>query len=201
MIMRFKKKLSIELEGLKGFRNPKIELEQYVTPPSLVAEIVSNACLIDGLDRKIIDLGCGTGILSIAFELAGAESVGFEIDRDALEVARQNSRMAGVNPDFVLSDVRDVKLKGRFMVVMNPPFGIHRKHADRPFLEKALNIGEVIYTIHSARSEKFVRSECTRKNFAITHIWRYIIPLKRTYEFHEKDFKQIAVEVYRIERR
>ncbi|RUM32911.1 MAG: methyltransferase [Archaeoglobus sp.] len=200
--MKFKRKLSIELERLEGFKNPKIMLEQYVTPPSLVAEIVSKVSLIDGLNRRVVDLGCGTGIISIAFELLGTESIGFEIDREALEVARRNSRNAGVKPDFILCDVRKIELRrGDYMVVMNPPFGIHKKFADRIFLEKAMNFGEVIYSIHSAGSEKFIRSMSSERGFSVTHVWRYLIPLKRTYSFHEKDFKQIAVEVYRIVRR
>ncbi len=194
-----KRELAIILEKLQGFRNPKIELEQYVTPPSLASEIVVTAKLMDDLEL-VVDLGCGTGILAIASALLGAKAVGFDIDAEALKIARRNAKAVGVHVDFVLSRVEDVAVRRRCTVIMNPPFGIQRKHADRPFLFKAMEIADVIYTIHSAGSERFIRRVCAENGFEITHLWRYKIPLKRTYAFHEKEFKWIAVEVYRLRR-
>ena len=194
-----KKELTIILEKLEGFRNPKIELEQYVTPPSLASEIVVTAKLMGDLDL-VVDLGCGTGILAIASALLNAKAVGFDIDIEALRIAKKNAEKVGVHVDFVLSRVEDVVIKRRCTVIMNPPFGIQRRHADRPFLFKAMEIADVIYTIHSAGSERFLRRVCAERGFEITHLWRYKIPLKRTYSFHEKEFEWTAVEVYRLRR-
>jgi len=195
-----KRELAILLEGLEGFRNPKIELEQYVTPPGLASEIVVTAKLMGDLDF-VIDLGCGTGILAIASALLGAKAVGFEIDRDALLIARRNAKRLGVDAEFVRCRVEDVSSKRRGTVIMNPPFGIQRRHADRPFLFKAMEIADVVYSIHSAGSEEFVRRVCEERGFSISHVWRYKIPLKRTYSFHEKEYRWIAVEVFRIYRK
>ncbi len=194
-----KKKLAMVLESLSGFKNPKIELEQYVTPPSLASEIIINAKLMGDLDF-VVDLGCGTGILAIASAMLNAKAIGFDIDPDALKIAKENAKKVGVHVEFVLSRVEDVVLKRRVTVIMNPPFGIQKRHADRPFLFKAMEIGNVIYTIHSAGSERFIRKTCDDFGFEITHMWKYKIPLKKTYSFHEKEFKWIAVEVYRLER-
>ena len=194
-----KRELAIILESLEGFRNPKLELEQYVTPPSLASEIAVTAKLMGDLEL-VVDLGCGTGILAIASALLNAKAIGFDIDAEALRIARRNAKAVGVHVDFVLSRVEDVALRKSCTVIMNPPFGIRRRHADRPFLFKAMEIGDVIYTIHSAGSERFVRRVCEERGFEITHLWRYRIPLKRTYSFHEKEFKWIAVEVYRLKR-
>ncbi len=194
-----KKELAIILEKLEGFRNPKIELEQYVTPPSLASEIVVTAKLMGDLNF-VVDLGCGTGILTIASALLDAKAVGFDVDMEALKIARKNAEKVGIQADFVLGRVEDVTIKRRCTVIMNPPFGIQRRHADRPFLFKAMEIANVIYTIHSAGSERFIKRACAERGFEITHLWRYKIPLKRTYSFHEKEFKWIAVEVYRLRR-
>ncbi len=198
--MSVKRSLEIELEKLEGFRNPKLWLEQYMTPPSLAAELAINASLIDN-KCNVIDLGSGTGMLSIAFELVGFRCIGVEIDPNAISIARLNAKRVGVNPNFVLCDVKMLNVKRKCMVVMNPPFGIQRRHADRIFLNKAFEVGNVIYSIHSAGSEEFIEKLCEKKDFKITHLWKYLIPLKRTYKFHEKEFKRIAVEVYRMERR
>lgn len=194
-----KKEIEIALESLEGFKNPKIHLEQYVTPANLAGFIITNAKLFGDL-QTVLDLGCGTGILAIGSAMLGAYSIGIEIDQEALKIAKTNAKKLGVSVDFVACDVRDLKLKKRVTVIMNPPFGIQRKHADRFFLEKAFEIAEVIYSIHSAESEVFVKKRSEESGFRITHLWKFMIPLKRTYSFHEKAFKFIPVEVFRIER-
>ncbi len=194
-----KKDLEIFLQSLNGFKNPKIFLEQYVTPPALVAEIVLFAKMQNDLDL-VFDLGCGTGIITIASALLGAFSIGVDVDREALNVARENSMKCEVSADFILCDVENFNVKRKGTVIMNPPFGIQRRHADRKFLMKAFEIAEVIYSIHSAGSEEFVRKKAEENGFKVTHVWKYSIPLKKTYAFHEKPYKYIPVEVFRIER-
>ncbi|MEM4944968.1 MAG: METTL5 family protein [Archaeoglobaceae archaeon] len=194
-----KRELEILLENLEGFKNPKIQLEQYVTPPNLAAFILTNARLHGDLD-KVVDLGCGTGILAIGSALLGAYAVGVEIDLEALKIAKANAERVGVQVDFIACDVRDLNLKNRITVIMNPPFGIQRKHADRVFLEKAYEIANVIYSIHSAGSEIFVNKRSEENGFKITHVWKFMVPLRKSYSFHEKEFKFIPVEVFRIER-
>ena len=198
-----KKALAISLEKLEGFKNPKVKLEQYVTPPTLAAEIVVNAKLMDDLNF-VVDLGCGTGILTIASSLLNARAIGVDIDFEAIKVAQKNAAQFKVTDkvDFIVCNVERFTIKSNLEVttIMNPPFGIKKKHADRPFLTKAMEISKVIYTIHSANSEKFVKTMCKKRGFKITHLWKYKIPLRKTYSFHEKEFKLIPVEVYRLKR-
>ncbi len=194
-----KRELEIILERLEGFRNPKLWLEQYVTPPKLAAFMLTNAHLHGDLNI-VVDLGCGTGILAIGASLLGAEAVGIDVDVDAIEVARENSEKLGTNVDFVVADVSGVCVRKRVTTVMNPPFGIRRRHADRPFLVKAFEISNVVYSVHSAGSEQFVRKLAESTGFRLTHLWRFTVPLKRTYSFHEREFRNIAVEVFRFER-
>lgn len=194
-----KKELAIKLESLEGFVNPQIELEQYVTPPSLAAEIIVNAHLMDDLNT-VVDLGCGTGILAIAGSLLGARAIGFDVDIDALKMAKKNARTLNTYAEWVACRVENVDLKKRVTTVMNPPFGIQRRHADRPFIAKAMDISKVIYSVHSAGSEDFISSQCESRGFEITHVWKYQIPLRRSYRFHEKDFKYVPVEVFRLQK-
>ncbi|WP_456368417.1 METTL5 family protein [Geoglobus sp.] len=195
-----KKKLAIILEKLEVFHNPKISLEQYPTPSGLAGELAVTASLLDSGTEVFADLGCGTGILAIAFALVGFRTFGVDIDPEALVTAVKNAKKSGVEVDFVLADVRRFNLKKRVGVVMNPPFGVKNRHADRPFLEKAFEIGSVVYSIHSAGSLNFVEKMAKESGFRVTHLWRYSIPLRRTYWFHEKQYKYIPVEVFRMER-
>lgn len=84
------KKFEEFLQTVDGFENPKVTLEQYVTPSHIASHMLytiqSN---YDDLENKLVlDLGCGAGMLSVGAALLGAAHVvGVEIDPDAIEVS------------------------------------------------------------------------------------------------------------------
>jgi hypothetical protein len=66
------KNLEIHLQKVQGFKNPVAGLEQYMTPAPLAARFLFDAFLhgdIEGM--KVLDLGCGTGMLSVGAALLG----------------------------------------------------------------------------------------------------------------------------------
>jgi ribosomal protein L11 methyltransferase len=55
--------------------------------------------------QRIADVGCGSGILSIAAKKLGAEEVnGVDIEALSVEVARENAKLNGSNVNFVVGD-------------------------------------------------------------------------------------------------
>lgn len=87
------KQLESCLQNLNDFSKPKVELEQYATPPHIAALVLNTIhCTYNDLEGKFVcDLGCGTGRLSVGSLLCNANMVfGFDIDRNALELALQN---------------------------------------------------------------------------------------------------------------
>ncbi|MDR0857645.1 MAG: 50S ribosomal protein L11 methyltransferase [Oscillospiraceae bacterium] len=68
---------------------------------------------------SVLDLGCGSGILSIAALLLGAESAaGYDIDPHMPDIANANARLNSVAPDFVVGDVRaDNLVQGSYGVI------------------------------------------------------------------------------------
>lgn len=193
-----KKQLEITLEGLDAYRSPDVTREQYPMPAPIAAELLYFALMQGDLGGAVYDLGCGTGILAIGAKLLGAKKVaGFDSDAAAIKIARKNARKAGADVKFRVSDIKDVSGKVN-TVVMNPPFGAQRKHADRAFLEKGLEIADVVYSIHNAGSTDFIKkfiSPCV-----ITHCIPVPFTLKRTFHFHKKDKVVREVELYRIRR-
>ena len=87
-----KKELSKILSNLKGFDNPEISLEQYITPSEIASNFLWLVYMQRDIKGKIIaDLGSGTGILGIGALILGAEKVYF-VDQslEALEIAKKN---------------------------------------------------------------------------------------------------------------
>ena len=195
-----KRELEILLERVADIEQPEVESEQYATPAPVAAELLFFAYSHgDIADRIVYDLGCGNGILGIGAKLLGARVViGIDKDEKALETARKNSQRLAVDVDFKHCKIQEVEDNGD-TVVMNPPFGAQRRnrHADRAFLERAFVIAPVIYSIHNAGSEAFIR-----RLLPTTTIERFSVafPLKRRFAFHQKDRKVIPVDIYRIAR-
>lgn len=194
-----KKHLEILLEQVEGFRSPEVSKEQYSTPATVASELLHFAFMKGDITDTVYDLGCGSGILAIGAKLLGAEKViGFDNDINALETARSNVKRLGLDVEFVCSRINDVCGRAH-TAVMNPPFGAQMKGKDRPFLRKALEVSGVVYSLHNAGSQDFI------KNFIIPSVitdYRIIdFPIKRTFRFHKKEIQVIKVEMYRIEKR
>jgi putative methylase len=198
--------LEMELQRLPGFTQPRAALEQYQTPAPLAARLLYHALMkgdIGGM--RVCDLGSGTGILAIGAALLGAESVtGIEADGKAVEVAYGNAALLGADVRFIVADVKDPSLPSRAgvfdTVVMNPPFGAQKEHADRPFIDFALVVAPVTYGIFNAGSAPFVRNY-TKGRGEIAEVVGGTFPIKRTFSFHTKDVQEIEVEILRLIRK
>ena len=189
-----RKDLEIALQSVTNFVDPDPTLEQYMTPATMAADILFEAYRAGDVEgMKVIDLGCGTGMFSIGACLLGAGMVrGFDVSPAALEVARSNAEALGADVDFVECDVRMVD-EGADTVFMNPPFGCQNRNADRPFLDKALETAECVYSIHMANSVEFVQGYCEQKGRRVVSykIYKYEIP--HTFAFHTRMKKTVDV--------
>lgn len=90
--------------------------------------------------------------------------------------------------------------KVKKVVLMNPPFGTKRVHADREFLVKAFEFADVIYSLHMKSTVGFLDAVSTDNNFKITHRWEYDFGIKRSHEMHKKDYHEVPVICVRMER-
>jgi len=191
--------LEMNLQKIRNFETPDASLEQYMTPAVMTADILFDAYRkgdIAGL--KVVDLGCGTGMFSIGAWMLGAGQVlGFDVSESALAVAEQNRADFEADVEFILSDVSDVT-EGADTIFMNPPFGCQNKNADRPFLDKAMELSECIYSIHMANTLDFVKEYCEKHGRSIDYykIYKYEIP--HTFSFHTKTKKTVDVAVVNI---
>lgn len=93
--------------------------------------------LIDGLEgKKVFDLFCGTGTISQIMALKANHVLGIELVEEAVEAAKENARLNGLdNCDFLVGDVfevlKNVESKPDVIVVDPPRVGIQPKALDK----------------------------------------------------------------------
>lgn len=200
------KNLEMALQRLAGYTKPRASLEQYQTPAPLAARLLYHAFMKRDIEGKHVgDLGSGTGVLAIGAALLGAESVtGYEVDEKAVEISKENAALLDADVEFIVADVTDTEsgaITGLFdTVVMNPPFGAQKEHADRPFIDRAIRIAPVTYGIFNTGSTPFIHAY-TKNRAQITERVGGNFPIRRTFFFHTRDVQEIEVEILRLERR
>lgn len=171
-----KKWLGMIVSRVPGFKAPKEELEQYVTPPDIVADLVWSAFMSGEIEGRVVhDLGCGTGRLALASSILSSKYVVCsDVDEDALSIAGEVLTAGSPAPhDLVLADLRRAPpfRSSDCVVVMNPPFGVKSRGADVDFLKTALTICNTVYSIHKLSEgfhdvlEEIMRSLNSRYEF------------------------------------
>jgi len=202
-----KSEFELILSRLKPFSAPVKSLEQYPSPASLVADIVYQAFLQGNVQGKVIaDLGCGSGFFALACALLGAKKVyGIDLDPNALAVARENEAMLkqeyDVSVDWLESDVSGFFLPVD-VVFQNPPFGIKKKNADRVFIEKALEVSPLVYSLHMSNpgTRSFINGFVQRLSARIVSVKEYSFAIPRLFESHMSNVRHIKVSLYYIRR-
>jgi putative methylase len=192
------------LEGLSVFPHPSAAAEQVVTPPEAAAELLYDAVgRGDLVDRTVLDLGSGTGQLAIGAALLGARKViGVERDAGAVRLARANAKTAGVECEWVESSVASYDQPAE-TVVMNPPFGAQRKHADASFWVGAFSLaGRAIYAFSLSESRTFIARQAVARAARIEAARPIRWELPATFPHHRKRRVPLSVDLWilRMER-
>jgi len=196
-----RKRLEIVLQKLRPLDVRSARLEQYQSPAHVAADVLWEAFVSGDIQgRSVADLGCGNGVFCIGAKLMGAErSAGVDVDPGAVATARSNADMLGLEVEVSEGDVSS--LSGTFdTVLMNPPFGAQTRHADRAFIEKALSLAPVSYSLHNDGSQEFVGGMVGALGGRSEPIKRYKFEIPYAFEFHRKASETISVVLLRLER-
>lgn len=226
MQKRIVRKLDLErfISQVEPHPSPSPSLEQYTISADVATTMLHIAAYAnnDIAGKTVLDLGCGTGRLALGAAFLGArQAIGVDIDKVAVEAALKNSVKTGLREcvQWVAADI-DV-IRGVFdTVLQNPPFGVQRRRADRKFLEKALKVGKVIYSLHknpaasravaarlkahkanveAVRPSPFLDSFIEEHGGRIRGVYAMVMTVPHMFDFHTKKRHGFVVDLYVIE--
>jgi putative methylase len=217
--------LEIFLGNIVEQPTPQARLEQYTTSPQLAANMLYLAAYSndDIIDKSVVDLGCGTGRLALGAACLGAGSVvGVDIDPLSIRTARENASQTNLagDVDWVNGDI--AAITGKFdTVLQNPPFGVQTREADRAFLVKALEVGDVVYSLHNhpevderlikrlKSSQGFLQVEpslflerfIAKNGGTIQAVFALPMTIPKMFDFHKKARYDFVIDLYIIKNR
>jgi putative methylase len=224
---RIIRKLDLErfLSRIEPNPSPKVSLEQYTVSEAVAATMLYLAAYTNGdvIGKTVLDLGCGTGRLALAASYLGAKCVvGVDIEKTAVKTACESAEKLGfeANIEWVVGDVSVIT--GSFdTVVQNPPFGVQKRTADRKFLEKALEVGNAVYSLHNhPRTDKrlikrlkantasplqvapspFIEKFVEHHHGVVKAVYAMLMTIPRMFDFHTKLRHDFVVDLYVIKK-
>ena len=193
-----KKQLEIELSKIiDDFKEPKIKFEQYMTPPEIAAFMIHYAWMKGEIEnKKIIDIGAGTGMLGIGAAFLGGNVTMIEIDKDAFEILKNNVAKTDHEIRLINKNIFDFDFDEEYdTALINPPFGIKSKNKDMDFIVKASKISKHIFSIHDGSESNInnIKSLFEKHNLKIIESLMMDFSLKSTYPWHEEKNKILKV--------
>ncbi len=200
------KHLAMALSKLTPHPCADVTLEQYATEGDLAAYWMLAVDELDRVENRVIaDLGAGNGILGVACLLLGAAHVHFhECDEETVEVLNMN--LAGLGETFtgrwtvhrIVLGEDEVDLSEVDIVVMNPPWGVQKNKADRPFLDAAFSSkAQSVHLLHSAGAAH-VEAAGSDHGWDNERVLRTDFRLPPTYAHHAKRKGKTEVQCWRF---
>ncbi len=201
------KELELMLEEVPNFIEPNEYLEQYVTPSSIAAYILWQAYMSGDIEgRRVIDLGCGTGVFTYGASLLGAKEVlCIDLDPKALGQARSfiTKHYLGSIIHYIICDIRSalaIRPSRSCTVIMNPPFGIKSRGADMDFLRVATELCDTIYSIHKY-SEGFInllRNLCEDRGCMYSIVSKVLFPIRYFLKHHRRKVYYVDAVIVKL---
>ncbi len=214
--MKISKKNLISLvQNTETYNNPKIILEQYCINATCAVDIIYYAGFEydDISNAVVVDLGSGTGRLSIASAFLNAKFIlSVDIDIDVVNILNRNIKSLDLTSVIfpICADIKYFEISKKNLpentkitTIMNPPFGVQSRHADRIFLEKAFSFSSIVYSIHlgGQKVQKFISNYIQKFDWMVDNILPYNMILENTYPFHTEKSKKIDINIYRFIRK
>lgn len=109
------------VEGLTFFSSPSAFVQNH---PEQSALLYKDICtlVLKSQAKKVLDLYCGIGVTSILLGANGIESLGIEMNKEAIVFANKNAEYNKIdNVRFISGDAAKAPFENPDLVIVNPP--------------------------------------------------------------------------------
>jgi 2-polyprenyl-6-hydroxyphenyl methylase/3-demethylubiquinone-9 3-methyltransferase len=89
--------------------DPKGEMGTLHTINPLRMKFITDVMDLSG--RKVLDVGCGGGILTEALARCGAQATGIDLSKDSIEAAKLHANQQGLNIDYRYENIEETASK------------------------------------------------------------------------------------------
>lgn len=183
---------------------------------------------IDSMNVLDLGCGTGIFAIASSL-MGASYSLGVDIDGESIALAKntknaifQQHDIDSSNANFIVGDINsfnsisdllnesnlgkannnESSLNRFDTLIQNPPFGSQEKgtrHADRKFMDFAVNSADVIYSFHMKNTEEFIVDYYRDLGAEVSHKLVYKFPIPKIYDFHREDSRDVKVIVLRVE--
>lgn len=163
------------LNDILGYNNRKIYQDDSCFSFSLDSVMLANFAAIRLRDKKIVDLGCGNGVIPLIMSLrTDKKIVGVEIQEKLADMANRSVRYNGLDEDIKIinadmKDFADKNIECFDLVTCNPPyFKVNSKNYFNESYEKMIARHELEINLEDLCivARKLLKNN---GNFAIVH--------------------------------
>lgn len=133
--------LSVDIFKIYGFSirvYPSVFHPLFFRSSAYFAELLLRSLDLD--NRRVLDVGCGSGILSLICARLGAHVVAVDINPDAVRCTRENAALNGLKDciEVFVSDLFENIPRGKLFdyIIANPPFFRAEPHSVADFAWK-----------------------------------------------------------------
>ncbi len=187
--------------------NPSRNLEQYTTPAEIAVVVASRALLEGVLDGSMVaDLGAGTCRLAIAALLLGASrAIAVDADGRLAPICLEAAARLGLEEriSYVVSRVSSfagpLRPGSVDLIIMNPPFGVWRRGADKEFIEYAASLRpKAIIAVVKSGNIEYHRRLASRLGYKISLLGTYGFPIPASMPHHRSRIVRVEVDVVEL---
>ena len=149
---------------------------------------------------KVLDIGCGAGVLSESMALLGADVVGIDVTENMILVAKKHATKSKLKIDYRIQDINDLVAKGeKFDVVLCMEVVEHIDNLEDflPTCNKAVKDGGLLIITTINRTVKSYATAIIAAEYILrwlpigTHEWHKFVKPSELCNFLEKHAKPV----------
>lgn len=186
------------LNDILGYKNRKIYQDSECFSFSLDSVMLANFATIRLRDKKIVDLGCGNGVIPLILSLRTDKSIdGVEIQEQLVDMANRSVEFNGLSKqiNIINCDMKDFVNESTFekfdLVTCNPPFF---KTTDKNCLNYSIQKQIARHEVKITLSDVFCISKKLLKNngnFAMVHRPERLLEIFDLFRIHGIEPKRL----------